>query len=84
MLPLQFNDGVTRQTLGLRGDEGFDITGLGDSLAPRTGLPLRITRPDGSVTDITVRCRIDTPRELQWYCAGGVLNFVLENMLKGA
>ena len=84
VLPLQFADGATRQTLGLTGGETFTITGLGDSLAPRAGLPLRITRPDGSVTDITVRCRIDTPRELQWYRAGGVLNFVLENMLKVA
>jgi len=81
VLPLQFPDGVTAQTLRLEGTEVFDALGLSDDIAPRQDITLRITRKDGSVVNQTVRLRIDTPIEVDYYRHGGILPFVLRQLL---
>ena len=83
VLPLQFlNDGWQR--LGLTGEEIVSIRGLQD-LAPRKQLIVELYRPsDGRIARFPVRCRIDTPTELDYFKNGGVLNFVLRNLAKPA
>jgi aconitate hydratase len=82
VLPLQFPDGVTAQTLGLDGSETFDVVGLSDDIAPRQDVTLRIHRNDGSVTEQTVKLRIDTPIEVDYFRHGGILPFVLRQLLE--
>jgi aconitate hydratase A / 2-methylisocitrate dehydratase len=84
VLPLQFKDGTTRQTLGLKGDEVLDITGVADGLRPRKELTLRIHYADGSTREEPVVCRIDTLDELEYYRHGGILQYVLRSLLKQA
>ncbi|MEE8504818.1 MAG: aconitate hydratase AcnA, partial [Kiloniellales bacterium] len=84
VLPLQFKDGVTRQTLGLTGAETFDITGVADGLEPRMDLACRIQRPDGAVEEIALLCRIDTTDEAEYYRHGGILHYVLRGLLDAA
>jgi aconitate hydratase len=81
VLPLQFPEAVTAQTMGLKGTEVFDVLGLSDNIAPRQDVTLRITRKDGAVVDQTVRLRIDTPIEVDYYRHGGILPFVLRQLL---
>jgi aconitate hydratase len=84
VLPLQFKEGTTAQTLGLVGTEVYDVVGLSPALKPQQDLTLRITRADGSVTDVPVRCRIDTPIEIDYYQHGGILPFVLRDIVRNA
>ena len=84
LLPLQFKDGATRQTLKLDGTEFFDITGIEAGIKPRMDVAVQITRADGSVEHITVTCRIDTLDEVEYYRHGGILQYVLRNMMQGA
>ncbi|MFM8337915.1 MAG: aconitate hydratase, partial [Opitutaceae bacterium] len=81
VLPLQFKEGVTAQTLKLDGHEKFDVLGLSPSLRPQQDLTLRITRRDGVVEDVPVRCRIDTPIEIDYYQHGGILPYVLRQIV---
>jgi aconitate hydratase len=81
VLPLQFKEGTTAQTLKLDGTETYDIVGLGASLKPQQDLALRITRKDGGVEDVPVRCRIDTPIEIDYYQHGGILPYVLRQLV---
>jgi len=81
VLPLQFKEGVTAQTLKLDGHEKFDVLGLSPSLRPQQDLTLRITRRDGAVEDVPVRCRIDTPIEIDYYQHGGILPYVLRQIV---
>ena len=81
VLPLQFPEGVTAQTLGLDGTETYDVLGLSDEIVPRQDVTLRITRKDGSVVDQTVKLRIDTPIEVDYYRHGGILPFVLRQLV---
>ncbi|MGA7216073.1 MAG: aconitate hydratase [Terrimicrobiaceae bacterium] len=81
VLPLQFPDGVTAQTLGLDGTEVSDVLGLSDDIVPRQDVSLRIMRKDGSVFEQPVRLRIDTPIEVDYYRHGGILPFVLRQLL---
>jgi aconitate hydratase len=80
ILPLQFKDGATRQTLGLDGTEIFDITGIKDGIDPRMDVACRITRADGSSEDIALLCRIDTADEVEYYRHGGILQYVLRRL----
>jgi len=80
VLPLQFKDGVTRETLGLEGTETFDITGLADGIEPRMDVACTVTRADGSTEDITLLCRIDTADEVEYYRHGGILQYVLRRL----
>ncbi len=84
VLPLQFKEGVSAQTLKLDGTETFDVVGLGGSLKPQQDLTLRITRKDGATENVPVRCRIDTPIEIDYYQHGGILPFVLRQLVANA
>jgi aconitate hydratase len=81
VLPLQFPEGVTAQTLSLNGTETFDVLGLSNEITPRQDVTLRITRRDGSVIEQPVKLRIDTPIEVDYYRHGGILPFVLRQLL---
>ena len=81
VLPLQFKDGTTAQTLKLDGTETYDVVGLDASIAPQQDLTLRITRPGGAVESVPVRCRIDTPIEIDYYQHGGILPYVLRQIV---
>jgi aconitate hydratase len=80
VLPLQFKEGNTAQSLKLDGTETYDILGLGQNLKPQQDLTLRITRANGQVENLTVTCRIDTPIEIDYYQHGGILPFVLRQL----
>ncbi len=84
VLPLQFTDGITAQTLKLDGTETYDIVGLDASIKPQQDLTLKITRKDGSSESVTVRCRIDTPIEIDYYQHGGILPYVLRQLIAKA
>ncbi len=81
VLPLQFKEGTTALSLGLKGDETFDIVGLDVSLKPQQDLALRIRRPGQPAQDIPVTCRIDTPIEIDYYQHGGILPYVLRQIV---
>jgi aconitate hydratase len=81
VLPLQFKEGTTAQSLKLDGTETYDIVGLGANLKPQQDLTLRITRKDGKVENVPVRCRIDTPIEIDYYQHGGILPYVLRQLI---
>jgi aconitate hydratase len=81
VLPLQFKEGTTAQTLRLDGTETFDVIGLSPALKPQQDLTLRITRKDGMVEMVPVRCRIDTPIEIDYYQHGGILPYVLRQIV---
>ena len=84
VLPLQFKEGTTAQTLKLDGTETYDIVGLDASIKPQQDLTLRITRKDGSVENLAVACRIDTPIEVDYYQHGGILPYVLRQLVAKA
>jgi len=84
ILPLVFKDGMTRQALKLVGTETVDITGVEAGIKPGMDIACVITRADGSTTDITLKCRIDTLDEVEYYRHGGILHYVLRNMMKDA
>jgi aconitate hydratase len=81
VLPLQFRAGETRASLGLTGEERYDLVGLAAGLTPRGELAVRATDDAGAVKDITVLVRIDTPEELTAYRHGGILPYVLRQLL---
>jgi aconitate hydratase len=84
VLPLQFKAGVDRRTLKLDGSELFDITGIEKGITPRMDVACRITRADGSSQTLPLVCRIDTLDEVEYYRHGGILQYVLRNMVKAA
>ncbi len=82
VLPLQFKEGQSAGSLGLDGTETFELTGLeGTSVKPRQDVTLRITRADGSIEETQLTLRIDTPIEVEYYKNGGILPFVLRQLL---
>ncbi|WP_434610553.1 aconitate hydratase AcnA [Pseudomonas sp. D2-30] len=84
VLPLQFKLDQNRKSLNLTGRETLDILGLSDTeLTPRMNLPVVITREDGSQERIDVLCRIDTLNEVEYFKAGGILHFVLRQLIAG-
>jgi aconitate hydratase len=83
VLPLLFQEGTTRHTLNLKGDELIDIVGL-ENLHPRMDLTLTITRANGQKDQIQVLCRVDTLDEVNYYQHGGILHYVLRGMAKAA
>ncbi|MBI3945472.1 MAG: aconitate hydratase AcnA [Armatimonadetes bacterium] len=87
VLPLQFREGENAASLGLTGQERYDIEGLSsllnDGSAGGGEATVRATRADGSVTGFQARVRIDTLREAQYYRHGGILQYVLRQLLKG-
>ena len=81
VLPLQFKEGVNAQTLKLDGSEAYDVVGLSGTIRPQQDLTLKITWKDGTVENVTVRCRIDTPIEIDYYQHGGILPYVLRQIV---
>ena len=84
VLPCQFKDGTNAQSLGLDGSETFDLLGMADNLKPRKELTLVIHRAVGQEDKVPVICRIDTPIEVEYYRHGGILPFVLRQLLAKA
>jgi len=84
VLPLQFKDGASRQSLKLDGTERYDVLGVAQGLKPRSDLVCRIHRADGKVDEIKLLCRIDTLDELEYFRHGGILQYVLRQMMKAA
>jgi aconitate hydratase len=82
ILPLEFVDGQTRQSLALTGFETFTVEGMSGSMAPRATLTVKATAADGSVTIFSARSRIDTPAEMEYYTHGGILPYVLRGLAK--
>jgi aconitate hydratase len=80
VIPLQFKDGESWQTLGLDGTETVDISGV-EQIEPRATVNVKITRADGSVLNIETRCRIDTANELDYFRNGGILHYVLRSLV---
>ena len=81
VLPLQFGDGTNAQTLGLDGSETYAITGLSESIQPGQMVTLEITRKNGKRESVSVKLRIDTPIEIDYYRHGGILPFVLRELM---
>ena len=79
VLPLQFEEGTTRETLGLTGEDSFTIKGL-SSLAPQQTLDVEVTRADGTTFTFPAKCRIDTANEMEYYLNGGILHYVLRKL----
>ena len=84
VLPLQFKGNDTADSLGIKGDEEFDILGVDGELKPQQDVTLVIKREDGSKQEVKVLLRIDTPIEVDYYRNGGILPFVLRSILSGA
>jgi len=84
ILPCQFAEGESADTLGLDGTESFDLLDLDHGVTPRQGARLRITRADGSTVDTQVRVRVDTPVEASYIAHGGILPFVFRQMMGDA
>jgi aconitate hydratase len=81
VLPLQFPDGTTAQSLGLDGSEMLSIIGLSETIKPAQTVALEIERKDGQKRSVPVKIRIDTPIEIDYYRHGGILPFVLRQLL---
>mgnify|MGYP001308683860 CR=1 FL=1 len=80
VLPLEFKNGETRQHWGLNGTETFDLIGLADGITPGMNVILKIKRENGGCDKTTLLCRVDTLDEADYYVAGGILKFVLNNL----
>ncbi|WP_151812267.1 aconitate hydratase AcnA [Acinetobacter bereziniae] len=81
VFPLQFVDGQTRQSLNLTGHEQLSIYGLSDDIQPHQTLDVEVKRADGSQDRFKVLCRIDTLNEVEYFKAGGILHYVLRNLI---
>ncbi|HZW24904.1 MAG TPA: aconitate hydratase [Gallionella sp.] len=81
VLPLQFKGGDSLSSLNLTGDERFDITGISDDLKPQQDVTLTVTRKDGSKQNVSLLLRIDTPIEVDYYRNGGILPYVLKELV---
>ncbi len=79
VLPLQFKDGETRQTLGLDGGDTFSIKGLA-GMKPGQDVEVEVTHANGDTATFTAQCRIDTANEMEYYKHGGILHYVLRNL----
>ncbi len=84
VLPLQFADGESIDSLGLKGDEIFSIKGISDELKPHQQLEVEAEKADGSKVTFKALCRIDTLNELEYFRNGGILHYVLRRMLGSA
>ena len=84
VLPLEFKNDDNRHLLKLEGDEVIDITGLENDLQPGSDVIMTMKRKNGSIEKIPLHCRIDTQKELSYYQNGGILQFVLRQMMKSS
>jgi aconitate hydratase len=81
VVPLEFCDGESAESLGLTGHEKFDIVGLG--IERVKGVQVAATAPDGSMKQFTAKVRIDTPKEQDYFIHGGILHYVLRQLASG-
>ncbi|MDQ5812341.1 MAG: aconitate hydratase, partial [Actinomycetota bacterium] len=81
VLPLQFANGQSADSLGLDGKETYDVEGLGD-LSPGAELTVRATGEDGTPKEFKVKARVDSPVEVEYLRNGGILQTVLRQLLK--
>ena len=84
VLPCQFKGSDTVASLGINGNETFDVTGIEGGIKPQMDVTLTIHRPDGSVQGVALLLRIDTPIEVDYYLNGGILPFVLRELIANA
>ena len=82
ILPLKFMEGQNAESLGLKGDEVYDIAGMSDNLQPKSVLTVKATKVDGSVTEFQVTALLNTEVEVNYYRNGGILHTVLRNLVK--
>ena len=83
VLPLQFIENMNRQNLGLKGSELISILDLEKGVNPADHLHVEIKYATGEIKKIKMLCRIDTKNELEYYKNGGILQYVLRNMING-
>ena len=83
VLPLVFKNGQTAKSLGLKGDETFDII-MPNEIEPRCDVTVKATTPDGKTTEFTCVCRVDTPVEIEYFRNGGILHTVIRKKLNEA
>jgi aconitate hydratase len=81
VLPLQFATGASAASLGLTGRERFDLSGIADALKPGAPITVRAHRDDGSTIEFQAPARIDTPEELVAFRHGGILPYVLRQLV---
>lgn len=84
VLPLQFRDGESRETLGLTGEESFDLKGVAEAITGGGTVHVTATSPPGHKIVFSAKARIDTPQESEYYRNGGILPFVLRQLLAGS
>ncbi|MEP1094802.1 MAG: aconitate hydratase AcnA [Cyclobacteriaceae bacterium] len=82
VLPMVFLEGENQDTLGLKGDETYDISGISSDLTPGKIVDVSATKPDGSKVDFKAKLRLDSGVDVEYYKHGGILNYVLRNFLK--
>jgi len=82
ILPLKFMDGQNAESLGLKGDEVYDIEGLSDTMAPKTVVTVKAKKADGSVSEFKATALLNTDVEVNYYRNGGILHTVLRNLVK--
>ncbi len=82
VLPCQFREGTNAATLNLDGGETYDLLGVGEELRPRQEVSLVIHRNDGTAETVPLTVRIDTPIEVDYYKHGGILPYVLRQLLR--
>jgi len=82
ILPLRFIDGQNAESLGLKGDEVFDIEGLSDKMTPKSVVTVKAKKVDGSVTEFKATALLNTDVEVNYYRNGGILHTVLRNLVK--
>ncbi|MGP1615465.1 MAG: aconitate hydratase, partial [Pollutimonas bauzanensis] len=81
VLPLQFKDGDSVESLGITGEETFDVAGIEASIRPQQDVTVTIHRRDGSSQQVSMLLRIDTATEVDYYLHGGILPYVLRELL---
>ena len=84
VLPLQFKDGASAQSLKLDGSEVIDLTGIENGITPMQDMTMTIRRKNGDVEQVPLKLRIDTPIEVDYYTHGGILPYVLRELLAAA
>jgi aconitate hydratase len=82
LLPLKFMDGENRESLGLKGDEVYDILGLSDTMKPKSTITVRVRKPDGKVMEFKTTALLNTDVEVNYYRNRGILHTVLRNLMK--
>ena len=84
VLPLQFPEGVGVDTLDISGEETFSITNLGENIQPSQNVQLEIKRKNGTIETVALTLRIDTPIEINYYKEGGILKYVLKDLIQNS